>query len=224
MSLRFQKSGSNVHIYTLILPKGDEFSLSITTPFKIETGETHRLRQRWQKERPLKAARSVAMKIKNNVSRLLLTVEVQLEGNTKCLESEPAAESSSGTQEFRIVDKTRRTNEHVCQLLQHSLHRVMFQFEERWFSIRFGFLLRSDCPLLESNIHKFQNNIIMLSALNPDLILKHPLLPLPPQLTNSRFWHICIPKIIRFQAVRQQRMAGDHQSSRTVAHRGVAHR
>jgi hypothetical protein len=61
------------------------------------------------------------VQIQNNVARLPLPIEVQLERYAKRLNSEPAAEPSPRTQDLRIVQKTRRSNQHVGQLLKHSL-------------------------------------------------------------------------------------------------------
>jgi len=121
MPLRFQKPGSRINLRALVLPQSDEIPLSIPARPKIEAGQSDPLRQRRQEERPLKTARSVAVQIQNNVAHLPLPIEVQLERYAKRLNSEPAAEPSPRTQDLRIVQKTRRSNQHVGQLLKHSL-------------------------------------------------------------------------------------------------------
>lgn len=154
MPLRFQKPGSRINLRALVLPQSDEIPLSIPAGPKIEAGQSDPLRQRRQEERPLKAARSVAVQIQNNVARLPLPIEVQLERYAKRLNSEPAAEPSPRTQDLRIVQKTRRSNQHVGQLLKHSLGWVVLQLKESWFNIGFRLLLRLGRGVLQGDIHE----------------------------------------------------------------------
>ena len=153
MPLRFQKPCSCINLRALILPQSDEIPLPIAASPKIEAGQSDTLRQRGQEERPLKAARSVAVQVKNYVAHLLLPIEVQLERYAKGLKSEPAAQPPSRTQNLRIVQKTRRPNQHVCQLLKHSLRLVVLQLKESWLYTGFRLLLRFGRGVVECDIH-----------------------------------------------------------------------
>lgn len=98
------------------------------------------------------------MKIQDNVAHRLLPVEGQLEGQIVGFDYEPFLQLAGRLEDLGVIGESWRPNEHMGQLLEDAVVRVVLHFEEGGTDTRFGLLGLGLLGLGVLHCHLHSNN------------------------------------------------------------------